>query len=111
MHNPPEPAAQREPCPYSAVSPLVLKLYIADSSAISLQALGNLTEILRALPPDGCQLEIIDGLEDPARAVRDGVLVTPTLLKISPAPVMSLLGNLADQQHVLRALGIPEEAS
>jgi len=88
----------------------MLKLYIADSSPISLQAMGNLTDLLRLLPSTCYQLEIIDGLEDAARAVRDGVLVTPTLLKIGPEPAMSLLGNLADRQQVLRVLGMTVEA-
>jgi len=108
-NSPQQPAAQQERCPYSAAAPLVLKLYIADSSAISLQAIGNLTEILRSLPSVCYQLEIIDGLEDPLRAVRDGVLVTPTLLKIAPAPTLSLLGDLHDAQQVLHLLGIAEE--
>ncbi len=107
----PQPAARQAPCPFSTAAPLVLKLYIADNSLVSLLAIGNLTELLRPLPADCYRLEIIDGLDDPARAIRDGVLVTPTLLKISPAPPLSLLGNLADRQHVLRVLGITEEAA
>ena len=106
MNNLHEPTEHGEPCPYSAAAPLILKLYIADSSPISLQAVGNLTALLHMLPSDCCQLEIIDALADPARAVREGILVTPTLLKIAPAPTVSLLGTLADRQQVERVLGI-----
>ena len=102
----------RQPsCPFSAAAPLVLKLYLADGSPISLQALGNLTALLRTLPSASYQLEVIDALDDPLRAVHDGILVTPTLLKLAPAPAVSLLGDLHDAQMLLRLLGMVEEAT
>ena len=109
QYNPQPPEAQVEGGPYSSTSPLVLKLYIADNSPISQGAIRNLTDLLRALPPACYQLEIIDGLDNPMRAVREGVLVTPTLLKIAPTPTVSLLGDLHDRRQVRHLLGIPEE--
>ena len=109
LNNPQQPAAQVEGCPYSAASPLLLRLYIADNSPISLQAIANLNELLRTLPAACYQLEIIDALLDPLLAVRDGILVTPTLLKSAPTPAMSLLGDLHDKQQLFRLLGIPGE--
>lgn len=105
----PRNSPRRPNCPFSAATPLVLKLYVADNSPISLQAIGNLTALLRMLPAACYQLEVIDGLDDPQRAVRDGVLVTPTLLKLAPTPTVSLLGDLHDMQQVLRLLGVAEE--
>ena len=101
----PRNSPRRPNCPFSAATPLVLKLYVADNSPISLQALGNLTALLRMLPSACYQLEVIDGLDDPLRAVRDGILVTPTLLKLAPTPTVSLLGDLHDVQHVIALTG------
>ena len=105
-NNPPNPAASAHGSSYSAAAPLVLKLYIADSSPISLQAVGNLQDLLRALPPDCYQLEIIDALADPLRALNDGILVTPTLLKLAPVSFVSLLGDLHDRHQLAHLLGI-----
>lgn len=105
-HSTRQPDAPVDDCPFSAASPLVLKLYIAGSSPISLRALSNLTTLLHMLPSTCYQLEIIDSLDAPLRAVRDGVLVTPTLLKLAPAPTLSLLGDLHDAHLVSGLLGI-----
>ena len=105
------PILPGETRPFNAATPLVLKLYIADSSPNSLQAIGNLHAALHKLPSESYQLEVIDGLFDPLRAINDGILVTPTLLKIAPLPTVSLLGDLHDLPQLLRVLGIAEEAT
>ena len=50
------------------------------------------------------EIEIVDLLDQPARALADGVIVTPTLLKLSPLPAQRLIGSLSDTKHVLIAL-------
>jgi hypothetical protein len=40
----------------------------------------------------------------------DGVLVTPSLAKVSPAPASNVIGNLSDTGSVLAALGLPAGA-
>jgi circadian clock protein KaiB len=51
-------------------------------------------------------MEVVDVLEHPRRALADGVLVTPTLAKLSPRPAASVVGNLNDRSKVLLALGV-----
>jgi len=36
----------------------------------------------------------------------DGVVVTPSLAKLSPAPASNVIGNLSDTGSVLAALGL-----
>jgi circadian clock protein KaiB len=36
----------------------------------------------------------------------EGVLVTPSLAKLSPLPAASVIGNLSDKAKVLLALGL-----
>jgi circadian clock protein KaiB len=55
---------------------------------------------------DNFKLEIIDVLEYPLRALADGIVVTPSLAKMSPSPAAKIVGNLSDKASVLRALGI-----
>jgi len=55
---------------------------------------------------DNFKLEIVDVLEQPLRALADGILVTPSLAKLSPSPAANIVGNLSDKSGVMRALGI-----
>ena len=52
----------------------------------------------------GHELEIVDLLEHPKRALADGIIVTPTLLKLLPLPVQRVIGSLSDTNQVLLAL-------
>ena len=44
-------------------------------------------------------------LEHPKRALADGIIVTPTLLKLSPLPIQRMVGDLSDRTQVLLTLG------
>jgi len=83
---------------------LVLRLYIAGSAPNSVRAIANATAICDARFAAQHTLEIVDLLVDPERALADGIIVTPTLLKVSPPPVQRLIGNLSDTEQVIRAL-------
>jgi circadian clock protein KaiB len=89
---------------------LVLCLYIAAGAPNSVQAIDNIKRICHEYHRDSYRLEIIDVLEFPERAMDAGILVTPTLLKLSPAPASQVVGNLSDKQKVLLALGSKEKS-
>jgi hypothetical protein len=38
--------------------------------------------------------------------MEDGVLMTPTLMKLSPAPVRRIVGALSQERTVLQTLGL-----
>jgi len=87
---------------------IVMRLYIANNAPNSLRAVANLAAICREYLKDRFTLETIDVLEHPLRALADGILVTPSLAKISPLPAAKIVGNLGEKADVLRALGIKE---
>ena len=82
---------------------LVLRLYVAGSSPNSVAALTNLRALLTG---ERHELEIIDVLRHPDRALSDAVIVTPMLDKRSPRPACRIFGNLSDGALVRRSLGI-----
>lgn len=84
---------------------LHLRLYVAGDAPNSVAAIANLGSLL-AETAAKTELEIIDLLVDPTRGLRDSVLVTPTLLRVSPPPVRRVLGNLRDRAALMRALGL-----
>jgi circadian clock protein KaiB len=96
-NNPPGPAA---------ATALVLRLYVSNGAPNSLQAVANLAAICKEYLENRFKLEIIDVLETPLRALADGILVTPSLTKVSPSPAAKIVGNLSDRINVLQALGI-----
>ena len=85
---------------------VVMRLYIAGSAPNSLLAIANLEAICREHLKGIHKLEIVDILEQPLRAMADGVLVTPSLTKMSPPPAANIVGNLSDTSKVLHALGL-----
>jgi circadian clock protein KaiB len=87
---------------------LVMRLYIANNAPNSVRAVANLAAICKEYLGDKFKLEIIDVLEHPLRALADGVLVTPSLAKISPLPSAKIVGDLGEKSTVLLALGVKE---
>lgn len=90
----------------SALTVVVIRLYIANNAPNSVRALANLEAICHEHLKDAFKLEIVDVLEYPQRALADGIRVTPSLAKVSPSPVTRVIGTLSDKASVLRALGI-----
>jgi circadian clock protein KaiB len=83
---------------------LTLRLYIAGNAPNSLRATGNAKAICEEHFPGGYELEVVDMLEFPQRAMADGIIVTPTLLKLTPLPIQRVIGNLSDTDRVLMIL-------
>ena len=87
----------------------VFRLYLAGGAPNSVRALANLYALCRTHFPESHRIEVIDVLEEPLRALAEAILVTPTLVKVSPAPEVQIIGNLSDEEEVLRALGLPQK--
>ncbi len=85
---------------------VTLRLYVAGSAANSVKAITNLEAICEQYLKEGYKLEIVDVCEHPRRALADGILVTPSLAKVSPSPSSSIIGDLSDKCSVLAALGL-----
>src|SRR5512141_1384343 len=83
---------------------LQLRLYIAGQAANSQHALAHLTTHLEEHFPAAHDLEIVDMLEQPQRALADGILVTPTLLNLQPPPARRIVGSLSDARLLLALL-------
>jgi circadian clock protein KaiB len=83
-----------------------LRLYVAGDAPNSQQARHNLDELLKTIEEDDYELEIIDCLSDPVRTLTDGIVVTPTLLKVAPEPRCTVIGTLADADYLRRTIGL-----
>jgi circadian clock protein KaiB len=82
------------------------RLYVAGNAKNSGQAIANLTALCRAHLPDRHEIEIVDVFRQPKRALAEGILMTPTLVKLAPSPVRRIVGSLSQTQTILQALGL-----
>ncbi len=84
------------------------RLYVAGSSANSVQATANLQAFCREHLPDRHEIEIVDMLRESKRALAEGVLLTPTLVLLAPAPVTKIIGTLSQSAPLLRVCGLTD---
>jgi circadian clock protein KaiB len=98
--------AQHEGTPVSTPPHFALRLYVAGEAPHSTRALANLRALCLEHLPGRHQIEVIDVLHDPQRALSDGVFLTPLLVKLAPEPARRIAGNLNDLPPVLAALGL-----
>jgi circadian clock protein KaiB len=82
------------------------RLYIAGDTLNSAQALANLSALCRLHLPDRYEIDIVDVFQQPERALADGIFMTPTLVKLAPSPVQSIVGTLSQTQTVSLVLGL-----
>jgi circadian clock protein KaiB len=87
----------------------VFRIYVSGGAPNSVRALANLYAICHKHFPTSHSIEVIDILKEPLRALADAILVSPTVVKLSPAPEQQIIGNLSEEEEVLRALGLPEK--
>lgn len=90
----------------SKSTPFHFRLYISGTTPQSQRAVANLKWICDTHLDGRHSLEIIDVYQTPTRAKEDQIIAVPTLVKVSPAPMRQLLGDLSDRPRILNALGI-----
>ena len=84
--------------------PLRLRLYIVGSAPNSLLATAHLQEALEGVDPGSYELEVVDCLVTPQNVFDDGIVVTPTLLRLGPGPMQVMVGTLSDRDKLLTLL-------
>lgn len=87
-------------------TPWQLTLYVAGQTPKSIAALANLKRFCEEHLQGNYRLEVIDLLENPARAQRDQILAIPTLIRKAPEPIRKLIGDLSNTERVLVGLDL-----
>ncbi|HEX9983972.1 MAG TPA: circadian clock KaiB family protein [Thermoanaerobaculia bacterium] len=82
------------------------RLYVAGDAPNSLQAIANLTQLCDSYLPDRHEIEIVDVLLDPKRALTESILMTPMLVTDSPYPGHRIVGTLSHTEPILQILGL-----
>lgn len=82
------------------------RLYVAGDAQNSTVAMANLTALCRKHLDGRHEIEVIDVFRDPGRALEDGVMMTPTLVRVGQLPTRRVVGNLSESAWVVHALGL-----
>lgn len=83
-------------------------LFVAGNGPNSRIARNNLACICENELAGRCSTEIVDVLKDLSAAVKNNILVTPTLLMLRPEPEAVIIGNLRDMEKLRIALRLEE---
>ena len=83
-----------------------LTLYVSGASSHSAKALETVRRLCDEELPGQVELQVVDVTEEPAIAVRDGIVAIPTLVKRLPAPPRQLVGDLADVDRLRAGLDL-----
>ncbi len=86
----------------------LLRLFTAGDGVNSQKALANIRSLCNQHLKDRYTIETIDVVKDFPAAIRNNILVTPTLILVTPRPTVMILGNLSDFPTVLTALRVVE---
>jgi circadian clock protein KaiB len=81
-------------------------LFISGMSVKSVRAIENLKHICDEKLAGKFSLQIIDISKEKEKALEYQVFALPTLIKLGPEPVRTILGDLSDREKVLRILEI-----
>jgi circadian clock protein KaiB len=86
------------------------RLYIAGTAPNSTRALDALHALCKQRLGTDYEVTVVDVFREPSQALADGVLVTPTLRKLAPGPVQTIVGDLSkvDLMQVLGLSGLLE---
>ena len=85
-----------------------LRLYVAGATPGSASAVQAIEDIWRERLEGQYELEVVDIYQLPEQARQDDIIATPTLVKTEPGPVMRVVGDLADREHLLVVLSLLE---
>jgi circadian clock protein KaiB len=84
----------------------VLRLYITGMTPRADRAVANLQRICDDELDGKYKLIVVDVLEQPQLAEDEKILATPTLIKVLPAPLRRIIGDMSDTEKVLLGLDV-----
>lgn len=86
--------------------PYLLRLYVAGTTALSVQAIANIRQVCEQELVGRYDLEVVDIYQSPERAKDDNIVAVPTLVKHLPRPLRKLIGDLSNCERILVGLDL-----
>jgi len=89
-----------------AAARYVLRLYVTGSTPRSARAIENMRRICEEHLAGRYDLEVVDIYQRPEAAREFQLIAAPTLVKLLPAPLRRIIGDLSDVDRVLLGLDL-----
>ena len=83
----------------------VLRLYVAGATPASQRAIENVKALCEQRLKGRYLLEVVDIYQQPQLAQGIQIVAAPTLIKVLPAPLRRLIGDMSRAERVLLGLG------
>lgn len=86
----------------------LFRLYVTGTTAGATRAIQQVRRVCEEHLHGRYDLEVVDIYRLPALAKHDQIIATPTLIKVLPAPLRRLIGDLSNVSRVLFGVDIRE---
>ena len=86
-----------------------LCLFVAGDTGPSARAQRQLERFRAELGETNWRVEVVDAVERPDLAEQAGIVATPVLIRLAPAPRRSVIGDFGDVEAVADVLGLRGE--
>lgn len=81
-----------------------LRLFISSHDHDAEKTLSSIHQLLEERLNNPYTLKVIDITKNPEQATRHQILITPTLIRVSPQPIKRIVGRLEDISRVLQII-------
>lgn len=90
-----------------------LRLYVTGRTPAALEAIAAARDLQGELQKEhgACAVDVIDVLDDPGAALRDGIYATPTILRVKPGPARRVFGRISAMGSLRADLQLDDAAS
>ncbi|MBX7200766.1 MAG: hypothetical protein K1X51_15455 [Rhodospirillaceae bacterium] len=90
-----------------------LRLYVTGRTPAALEAIAAVRNLEHELRQafGACAIDVIDVLDDPDAALRDGIYATPTILRLKPGPARRIFGRIGAGLSLRDELRLDDAAS
>ncbi len=102
-------ASLEELSPGSAPASYRFQLFVTGDSVLSVRAKEHVARHLTGPLGNRAEVEVIDLIADPIVARRERIVATPTLVRLEPAPVVRLIGDLTNFDRVRSLVLVGED--
>ena len=85
---------------------LIFRLFVAGDEPHSKTAKENIRKLCESRIDKAYEIEVVDVLKSYKAALKNNIFLTPALIMVSPAPAVTIFGDLSDTQEVIKALGL-----
>lgn len=89
----------------------VLQLFVAGMTQRSMQAVQELKKFCRKNLSGQYEITIIDIYKNPEKAREENLVAVPTLIKELPPPLVKFIGDLSNEDVLLKGLGLVDKHS